>query len=127
LHYSPLIGFTIQALASSILLAMTLLNWTPTAVVVSLFVAITFSGGIGAPGLMQGALQQLPDMAGTVSAATNCLIMVSGSITSALTAVLFDGRTSLSMAGVMAFCSLLALSFLALAMGRARQQAVMPS
>jgi hypothetical protein len=31
------------------------------------------------------------------------------------------------MAGVMAFCSLLALFFFAMAMGRARQQAVMPS
>jgi DHA1 family bicyclomycin/chloramphenicol resistance-like MFS transporter len=126
-HYSPSIGFTIQALASSVLLAMTLLNWTPTTVVILLFVAITFSGGIGAPGLMQGALQQLPKMAGTVSAAVNCLIMVSGSITSALTAVLFDGRTSLSMASVMAFCSLLALLFFGMAIGRARQQAVMPS
>lgn len=126
-HYSLSIGFAIQAFASTILLAMTLLGWTPTTVVVLLFVAITFSGGIGAPGLMQGALQQLPEMAGTVSAATNCLIMVSGSLTSALTAVLFDGRTSLSMAGVMEFCSLLALLFFAMAIGRTRQQAVMPS
>ncbi|MCA6108533.1 multidrug effflux MFS transporter [Bradyrhizobium cenepequi] len=126
-HYSLSIGFTIQALASTVLLAMTFLNWTPTTVVVLLFVAITFSGGIGAPGLMQGALQQLPKMAGTVSAAVNCLIMVSGSLSSALTAVLFDGRTSLSMAGVMEFCSLLALLFFGMAMGRARQQAVMPS
>jgi DHA1 family bicyclomycin/chloramphenicol resistance-like MFS transporter len=92
-----------------------------------LFVAVTFSGGIGAPGLMQGALQQLPEMAGTVSAATNCLIMVSGSLTSALTAVLFDGRTSLSMAGVMEFFSLLALLFFGMAIGRTRQRAVMPS
>ncbi|WP_454634541.1 MFS transporter [Bradyrhizobium cenepequi] len=126
-HYSLSIGFAIQALTSSVLLAMTLLNWTPTAVVVSLFVTITFSGGIAAPGLMQGALQQLPKMAGTVSAATNCLIMVSGSISSALTAVLFDGRTALSMAGVMEFCALLALFFFGTAVGRARQQAVMPS
>ncbi|WP_454617802.1 MFS transporter [Bradyrhizobium cenepequi] len=126
-HYSLSIGFAIQALASSVLLAMTLFGWTPTTVVVLLFVAVTFSGGIGAPGLMQGALQQLPEMAGTVSAATNCLIMVSGSLTSALTAVLFDGRTSLSMAGVMEFFSLLALLFFGMAIGRTRQQAVMPS
>ena len=126
-HYSLSIGFGIQALASSVLLAMTLLGWTPTTVVISLFVAVTFSGGIGAPALMQGALQQLPEMAGTVSAATNCLIMVSGSLTSALTAVLFDGRTSLSMAGVMEFFSLLALLFFGMAIGRARQQAVTPS
>jgi MFS transporter, DHA1 family, multidrug resistance protein len=126
-HYSMSIGFSVPALASSILLAMTLLNWTPTTVVVALFVSIVFSGGIAAPGLMQATLQPLPEMAGTVSAAINCLIMVSGSITSALTAVLFDGRTSLSMAGVMACCSLLALFFLAMAMGRARQRAVVPS
>jgi DHA1 family bicyclomycin/chloramphenicol resistance-like MFS transporter len=126
-HYSLSIGFGIQALTSSVLLAMTLMSWTPTAVVVSLFVTITFSGGLAAPGLMQEALRQLPKMAGTVSAATNCLIMVSGSITSALTALLFDGRTALSMAGVMEFCALLALIFFGMAVGRAKQQAVMPS
>ncbi|MGX9427172.1 MULTISPECIES: multidrug effflux MFS transporter [Bradyrhizobium] len=123
-HYSLSIGFAIQVLTSSILLAMTLLSWTPTTVVILLFVTLTFSGGIAAPGLMQGALQALPDMAGTVSAATNSLVMISGSLTSALTAVLFDGRTALSMAGVMEFCALVALLFLGMAVGRARQQAV---
>ncbi|MFH0300655.1 multidrug effflux MFS transporter [Bradyrhizobium sp. 31Argb] len=126
-HYSLSIGFSIQALTSSVLLAMTLLNWTPTTIVILLFVAVVFSGGIGAPGLMQGALQALPEMAGTVSAAVNCLIMISGALSSALTAVLFDGRTALSMAGVMEFCALLALLFFAMAIGRTRQQAVVPS
>ncbi len=126
-HYSLSIGFTIQVLTSSVLLAMTLLNWTPTPIVILLFVMLTFSGGLAAPGLMQGALQQLPEMAGTVSAATNSFVMISGSVTSALTAVLFDGRTALSMAGVMEFFSLLALLFLTMAIGRVRQQALMSS
>jgi DHA1 family bicyclomycin/chloramphenicol resistance-like MFS transporter len=62
-----------------------------------------------APGLMQGALQQMPQLAGTVSAASNCLLMTVGSLSSALAAVLFDGRTAISMAGIMAFCSFLSL------------------
>jgi MFS transporter, DHA1 family, multidrug resistance protein len=126
-HYPMSIGFATQVLTSSVLLVITLLSWTPTTVVVLLFVAMTFSGGIAAPGLMQGALQQLPGMAGTVSAASNCLGMVSGALSSALTAVFFDGQTALSMAGMMEFCSLVALLFFAMAIGRTRQHAVMPS
>jgi DHA1 family bicyclomycin/chloramphenicol resistance-like MFS transporter len=85
-----------------------LIGWMPVAVVVSLFAAITFSGGMVAPGITQGALQQLPQMAGTVSAASNCLAMTAGSLSSALAAVLFDG-TALSMTGMMTFCAVLAL------------------
>jgi hypothetical protein len=51
----------------------------------------------------------MPELAGTVSAASNCLLMTTGSLSSALAAVLFDGRTAISMAGIMTFCSFLSL------------------
>jgi MFS transporter, DHA1 family, multidrug resistance protein len=111
--YPLSIGLVIVTSASSALLVMALIGWMPTAVAVSLFVAVTFSGGMIAPGMTQGALQQMPQLAGTVSAASNCLAMTAGSLASALAALLFDGRTALSMAGIMTLCSLLALiSFL---------------
>jgi MFS transporter, DHA1 family, multidrug resistance protein len=107
--YPLSIGLMIAASASLALLVMALIGWMPVPVAVSLFVAITFSGGMVAPGITQGALQQLPQMAGTVSAASNCLAMTAGSLSSALAAVLFDGQTALSMAGMMTFCAVLAL------------------
>jgi DHA1 family bicyclomycin/chloramphenicol resistance-like MFS transporter len=107
--YPLSIGLLIVTLASSAFLLMALLGWVPLAVAVSLFAAITFSGGMIAPGLMQGALQQMPQLAGTVSAASNCLLMTTGSLSSALAAVFFDGRTAISMAGIMTFCSFLSL------------------
>ena len=107
--YPLSIGLLIVTSASSALLVMALIGWTPVAVAVPLFVAITFSGGMIAPGIMQGALQQMPQMAATVSAASNCLLMIAGSLSSALAVVLFDGRTALSMAGIMTLCSFLAL------------------
>jgi DHA1 family bicyclomycin/chloramphenicol resistance-like MFS transporter len=77
-----------------------------------------------APGIMQGALQQMPQMAGTVSAASNCLLMTAGSLSSALTAILFDGRTALSMTGIMTFCAFMALIAFWTASRHLRQHAI---
>jgi MFS transporter, DHA1 family, multidrug resistance protein len=101
------IAFAVWASVSLILLTMTLTSWTPVPVVIALFATLTFSGGMMAPGMMQGALQQLPRIAGTVSAASNSLLMISGSLFSGLTTILFDGHTPLSMAGVMTICAVL--------------------
>jgi MFS transporter, DHA1 family, multidrug resistance protein len=125
--YPLSIGLLIVTSASSALLTMALTGWMPVAVAVSLFVAITFSGGMIAPGLTQGALQQMPQLAGTVSAASNCLAMTAGSLASALAAVLFDGRTALSMAGIMTLCSFLALISFWTANRHVGQPAVMQS
>jgi MFS transporter, DHA1 family, multidrug resistance protein len=104
-HIWP-IGFAIWASVSLVLLTMTLTGWMPVPLVIALFATMTFSGGMIAPGMMQGALQQLPQIAGTVSATSNSLLMISGSIFSGLTTILFDGHTALSMTGVMAACSI---------------------
>jgi DHA1 family bicyclomycin/chloramphenicol resistance-like MFS transporter len=104
---------------------MALIGWMSVPITVLAFTVITFSAGVAGPGLMQGALQQLPQMSGTVSAATNCLAMVAGSLSSGLAAIFFDGRTMLSMTGTMLFCSLLALaSFSTVARSAGKQCAV---
>jgi DHA1 family bicyclomycin/chloramphenicol resistance-like MFS transporter len=125
--YPLSIGLAIVASASFTLLVMALVGWMPVPVAVALFGTITFSGGMVAPGITQGALQQIPQMAGTVSAASNCLAMTAGSLSSALTAVLFDGRTALSMAGIMTFCSFATLVSLWIASRHAGQRAIMQS
>nr|WP_063710314.1 Bcr/CflA family efflux MFS transporter [Bradyrhizobium sp. STM 3843] len=118
-------GLAIVVLGSTILTAMTLVGWTPIAVTVLLFAAMTFSVGGAGPGIMQGSMQQLPELSGTISAAGNCLAMVMGSLSSGLAAIFFDGRTLLSTTVAMLLCSTLALlSFLAAARGTAKPCAV---
>jgi MFS transporter, DHA1 family, multidrug resistance protein len=121
------IGLTIVVLASSSLLAMALIGWMPVPAVVVLFMTITFGGGIAAPGITQGALQQLPQMAGTVNAATNFLAMTAGSLSSAFTTLLFDGRTGISMAGIMTFCAFLSLICFWTASRHARRHTIVQS
>jgi DHA1 family bicyclomycin/chloramphenicol resistance-like MFS transporter len=93
------------------LLVMTLVHWMPLPLVISIFLLITFSAGTVAPGITQGIMEPLPEIAGTVSAATNCVSIMSGALCSGLTTILFDGRSTLSMATVMTICSLLAMAF----------------
>jgi DHA1 family bicyclomycin/chloramphenicol resistance-like MFS transporter len=121
------IGFAIWASVSWVLLTMTLTGWMPVPVVIALFGTLTFSGGMIAPGMMQGALQLLPRMAGTVSAASNSLLMISGSLFSGLTTILFDGHTALSMTAVMAFCSVVSGIFSGIAVRHTAQCAAVQS
>lgn len=109
--YPLTIGLATVALASVMLLVMTLVHWMPLPLVISIFLLITFSAGIVAPGITQGIMEPLPEIAGTVSAATNCVSIMSGALCSGLTTILFDGRSTLSMATVMTICSLLAMAF----------------
>jgi DHA1 family bicyclomycin/chloramphenicol resistance-like MFS transporter len=125
--YSMSIGIVIVAMASAAFLVMTLVGSMSVPVAVALFATITFSGGMLAPGIMQGALQQMPQMAGTVNGAGNCVAMTAGSLSSALATVLFDGRTALSVAGTMTFCALLALIALRLVIQHAGQHAIVQS
>ncbi len=121
------IAFAVWASVSLILLTMTLTGWMPVPVVIALFATLTFSGGMIAPGMIQGALQQLPQIAGTVSAASNSLLMISGSLFSGLTTILFDGHTPLSMTAVMAFCSVVSGIFSWMAIRQTWQHAIVQS
>ena len=98
------------------LLALTLADWMPLPVVISLLVLGTLAFGLIAPNAMQGAMQPLPQIAGAAGAATGCIQMTMGAVASGLVAALYDGHSALSMTALMALCSLLAfVSYLLLA------------
>jgi DHA1 family bicyclomycin/chloramphenicol resistance-like MFS transporter len=61
------------------------------------------------PNIMNATMQPLPDIAGAVGAAAGSIQMTAGAIASSLVAFLFDGRSALSMAAVMAAASMTAL------------------
>ena len=58
--YPLTIGLALAAIAAMLLLMMTLADWMPLALVISLLVLGTFAFGLIAPNAMQGAMQPLP-------------------------------------------------------------------
>jgi MFS transporter, DHA1 family, multidrug resistance protein len=103
------IGLALSAVATSTLLAMALSGWTPPALVAALLMAVALTFGMTIPNILNATMQPLPDIAGAVGAAAGSIQMIAGAVSSSLVAVLFDGRSALSMAAVMAASSLLAL------------------
>ena len=103
------IGLTMLAAASATLLAVTLAGWAQPALVAMLLMAVALAFGMTMPNIMNATMQPLPDIAGAVGAAAGCVQLTAGAASSGLVAVLFDGRSALSMAVVMAISSLLAL------------------
>jgi MFS transporter, DHA1 family, multidrug resistance protein len=103
------IGLALSAAAASTLLAMTLCGWTPPAMVAALLMVVALAFGATIPNILNATMQPLPEIAGAVGAAAGSIQMSAGTVSSALVAVLFDGRSALSMAAVMAVSSLLAL------------------
>ena len=125
-RHALMIGLALLALAAMLLLAMTLTGWMPLPLVISLLIAATFAFGMSMPNAMNAAMQPLPQIAGAVGAAAGSSQMTAGAISSALVAVLYDGRSALSMTIVMALCSLLAVvSYLLLP--RPAERVVVPS
>ncbi len=106
--YPLTIGLGLAAVSTMSLLAMTLADWMPLPVVISLLVLGTLAFGLIAPNAMQGAMQPLPQIAGAAGAATGCIQMTMGAVASGLVAALYDGHSALSMTALMALCSLLA-------------------
>jgi DHA1 family bicyclomycin/chloramphenicol resistance-like MFS transporter len=102
-------GLALLAAAAVTLLAMTVAGWTPPALVAVLLMAVAFAFGMTMPNIMNATMQPLPEIAGAVGAAAGSIQMTAGAASSGLVAVLFDGRSALSMTAVMAACSLLAL------------------
>jgi DHA1 family bicyclomycin/chloramphenicol resistance-like MFS transporter len=104
------IGLALIAAASTALLAMTLAGWTPAFLVAALLLAVAFAFGMTMPNVMNATMRFLPDIAGTVGAAAGSIQMTAGAVASGLVSVWFDGKSALSMAVVMAACSLLGLA-----------------
>ena len=100
------IGLALLAAAGVTLLAVA--GWTQPALIAALLMAVALAFGMTMPNIMNATTQPLPDIA-VVSAAAGSIQMTAGAASSGLVAVLFDGRSALSMAGVTATCSLLAL------------------
>jgi DHA1 family bicyclomycin/chloramphenicol resistance-like MFS transporter len=110
LPFYPLAAGLLLAVVSTILLlAMTLVNWMPLPLFISLLVLGNLAFGLTAPNAMQGAMQPLPQIAGAAGAATGCIQMTTAAVVSGLVAELYDGHSALSMTAFMALCSLLAL------------------
>jgi DHA1 family bicyclomycin/chloramphenicol resistance-like MFS transporter len=109
-------GLGLAATSAMLLLAMTLADWMPFPLVISLLILGTLAFGLIAPNAMQGAMQPLPQIAGAAGAAAGCIQMTTGAVASGLVVALDDGRSALSMTALMTLCSLLALvSYLLLA------------
>jgi DHA1 family bicyclomycin/chloramphenicol resistance-like MFS transporter len=104
------VGLVLLFAASSTMLVTTLAGWSPPALVAALLIAVALAFGLSMPNLMNATMQPLPDIAGAVSAAAGTVQLTSGAMASGMVALLFDGRTALSMAAVMAATSLLALT-----------------
>jgi DHA1 family bicyclomycin/chloramphenicol resistance-like MFS transporter len=103
------IGLTLLAAAAATLLATTLAGWTPPALIATLLVAVALAFGMTMPNMMNATMQPLPEIAGAVGAVAGSIQMTAGAASSGLVAALFDGRSTLSMAAVMAASSLFAL------------------
>jgi MFS transporter, DHA1 family, multidrug resistance protein len=103
------IGLTLSVGAAATLLAITVVGWMQPAVIAALLMAVALAFGMAMPNIMNAMMQPLPEIAGTVGAAAASIQMTAGAAASGLVAVLFDGRSALSMAAVMAACSLFAL------------------
>src|SRR5712664_638088 len=108
--YPLMAGLVLAAVSTTLLLAMTLSDWMPLPLVISLLVLGTLAFGLIAPNAMQGAMQPLPQIAGAAGAATGCIQMTMGAVASGLVSALYDGHSALSMIALMALCSLLALA-----------------
>jgi DHA1 family bicyclomycin/chloramphenicol resistance-like MFS transporter len=103
------IGLTLLAAASATLLAVTVAGWAQPVLIAALLMAVALAFGMTMPNIMNATMQPLPEIAGAVGAAAGSIQMTAGAASSGLVAVLFDGRSALSMAAVMGACSLLAL------------------
>jgi DHA1 family bicyclomycin/chloramphenicol resistance-like MFS transporter len=103
------VGLALLSVVASAMLALTLADWMPPALAAALLMAAALAFGLGMPNIMNATMQPLPDIAGAVGAAAGTDQMTTGAISSGLVALLFDGRSALSMTAAMATFSLLAL------------------
>ena len=97
------------SVASIALLAVSLAGWTPPLLVALLLMAVALAFGMSMPNMMNATMQPLPEIAGAVGAVAGTIQMTAGAVSGALVSVLYDGRSPLSMASIMALCSVLAL------------------
>ena len=103
-------GLVLAATASVLLLVIAASGMARVSTLLPPLVLCTFSAGLIGPNAAHGAMDPLPEIAGAAAAVLSFLQMVCGSVSGMLVASLYDGRTALSMTGMMLVFSLAALS-----------------
>src|SRR3979490_3237754 len=81
LPFYPLTAGLLLAVVSTILfLAMTLVDWMPLPLLISLAAPGTRASGLPAPNALQGARPPFPQIAGAAGAATGCIQMTTAAV-----------------------------------------------
>jgi DHA1 family bicyclomycin/chloramphenicol resistance-like MFS transporter len=104
------LGLLLSTLLAASLLAMAFAGGKSIALVVLVMVGVALSFGLISPNAMSEALQPLPEIAGSAGAVMAFFQMLGAASSSALVSKLFDDRSALSMAAVMASFCLLAIA-----------------
>jgi DHA1 family bicyclomycin/chloramphenicol resistance-like MFS transporter len=106
------IGLALSTVLATSLLVMTVAGGRSIPIVVVVMVGVALSFGLISPNAMNGALQPMPDIAGSTTAVVIFVQMIAAASSSALVAALFDGHSAFSMAVVMlSFCLLAIASY----------------
>jgi DHA1 family bicyclomycin/chloramphenicol resistance-like MFS transporter len=104
------IGLTLSSVLAVFLLVMAIAGGKSIILVVLVMVGVALSFGLISPNAMNGAMQPLPEMAGSASAVLVFVQMLAAASSSGLVAGLFDGHSAYSMAVVMVFFCVLAIA-----------------
>ncbi|GEP07184.1 Bcr/CflA family drug resistance efflux transporter [Methylobacterium oxalidis] len=102
------LGLAVATFVAAILFISALARSFSPVPVVAAMVGVALSFGLISPNAVHAALQPMPEVAGSASAVAILLQTALAAVSSDLVARLFDGRTALSMAGVMLAFSLAA-------------------
>jgi DHA1 family bicyclomycin/chloramphenicol resistance-like MFS transporter len=106
------IGLTLSTVLAALLLLMAVAGGRSIIVVVSVMIGVALSFGLISPNAMNGAVQPMPEIAGSATAVLAFVQMMAAASSSALVAALFDGHSAFSMAVVMVcFCVLAIASY----------------
>jgi MFS transporter, DHA1 family, multidrug resistance protein len=103
-------GLKLMTTGSVTLLLLTVCGLTSPTVSAVLLIVVALAFGLSVPNVMNATMQPLPEIAGAVSAAAGGVQLTAGAVASGLVSLLFDGRSPLAMAAIMAICSLLGLA-----------------
>ncbi len=121
------VGMSLCLAAAALLVLISLGGLARVATLMPLFCVCHFSIGLIGPNATHGALQPMADIAGVASALLNALRMLGGAAASALVAFFFDGRSAISVTGVMAAFALASLLVYVLLVRPEERRALPPS
>jgi DHA1 family bicyclomycin/chloramphenicol resistance-like MFS transporter len=107
-----MIGLAVSTVLAAVLLLMAVAGGKSIVLVMLVMIGVALSFGLISPNAMNGAMQPMPEIAGSVSALLVFAQMLAAASSSALVAGLFDGHSARSMAEVMlSSCVLAVISY----------------